>query len=396
MSGKSASFFQRNLIVTDRDLVPNKDDDFGEVSLTLRNRDFRYATLDRSDLHRVDFTGSDLTGASMVGVNLLSARLSCPRTEEEDTDVFEESRPEGCTKLVFTDMKKARLSGADLQLADMRGVRLEEAEIQGVKLQQADLQGANLSYAKAQGANLSLAKLSGAELAWSNFDGANLSVAELQGANLQSSDLQGANLAFTRAYGAKFNFAKLHGAVLRNAKLQGADLSDALIPVADMRQAQLWQTTAPRKERTELADLRDAVIAPLEAGQIDELRKLVVGLDDTVRSSVKESVEALVSSREGNIWQDDADKQFWTALVAESKQRTGEKFRVEVSEALSELACEDKSSGAFLAGGLVTRAIYQFNGDLRFFREGVTNADCAIHKKLAPDLLEKLLNADGE
>ena len=55
--GSLFGIFQRNLKVTDVDLVVDKDQTPGEPSVSLRGRDFRFAQLDRSDLHQADLTG---------------------------------------------------------------------------------------------------------------------------------------------------------------------------------------------------------------------------------------------------------------------------------------------------------------------------------------------------
>ncbi len=65
--GSLLGVFKRNLIVTDTDLVVDKDQTPGEPSISLRDRDLRFAKLDRSDLHQADLTGSDLRGASLIG-----------------------------------------------------------------------------------------------------------------------------------------------------------------------------------------------------------------------------------------------------------------------------------------------------------------------------------------
>ena len=53
-SGASRSPFQRNLIVMDQDLVNGRDLAPDSRSISLRNRDLRYARLDRSDLKQAD------------------------------------------------------------------------------------------------------------------------------------------------------------------------------------------------------------------------------------------------------------------------------------------------------------------------------------------------------
>jgi hypothetical protein len=73
-SGSSGSLFQRNLVVTDQDLVNDQSLAPGDVSVSLRRRDLRYARLDNSDLKQADLSGADLTGASLAGTRLDGAR----------------------------------------------------------------------------------------------------------------------------------------------------------------------------------------------------------------------------------------------------------------------------------------------------------------------------------
>src|SRR5690606_8444484 len=75
--GRLFGLFERNLNVTDTDLVVDKDVSPGEPSLNLRGRDLRYAKLDRTDLHQADLTGADLEGASFTGADLSGAFLQC-------------------------------------------------------------------------------------------------------------------------------------------------------------------------------------------------------------------------------------------------------------------------------------------------------------------------------
>lgn len=73
-TGERNSPFLRNLVVMDRDLVNDASVGPGDISLSLRFRDLRYARLDRSDLKQADLRGADLTGASLKGTELLDAR----------------------------------------------------------------------------------------------------------------------------------------------------------------------------------------------------------------------------------------------------------------------------------------------------------------------------------
>ena len=78
--------FHRNLIVTDTDLVVDKDVTPGEPSINLRGRDLRFAKLDRTDLHQADMTGANLEGASLVGADLRGVWLSCARSQRAAPD----------------------------------------------------------------------------------------------------------------------------------------------------------------------------------------------------------------------------------------------------------------------------------------------------------------------
>lgn len=123
LSGRTRSWFSRNLVVTDVDLVNDGEVIDGEVTLNLRVRDLRYGTFDRSDLHQADLTGADLSRASLREANLQKAKLESAR-------------------LVATDLGGADLSGADLQRADARGANLLGADLSDAKLTGAILPGA--------------------------------------------------------------------------------------------------------------------------------------------------------------------------------------------------------------------------------------------------------------
>src|SRR6478752_5688085 len=120
----------RVLIVEDTDLGADADE-----KVVLRERNFRFALLSRSDLHRADLAWADLRATQMWKT------------------------------LVKGKLKDAQLQGAFLREAQLQGAQLNSAQLQGADLSKARLQGAELSYANLQGAKLEAAQLQGADLA---------------------------------------------------------------------------------------------------------------------------------------------------------------------------------------------------------------------------------------
>jgi hypothetical protein len=159
----------RVLIVEDTDLGVEEP-----AKLVLRERNFRYALLNRSDLHRADLTWADLRAAQMW------------RT------------------VVRGKLNDTQLQGAVLKEAELQGAHLASASLQGADLSLAELQGADLSYAKLQGANLRGAQLQGAALRFAQLQGADLEGAQLQDADLEGAELRGAVLSAAEIWLAKF------------------------------------------------------------------------------------------------------------------------------------------------------------------------------------------------
>ena len=178
VTGKSTSWFARNLIVMNTDLVPDEDtkERTGEVSLQLRGRDLRYARLDGSDLHRADLTGADLRHASLVRANISKTRLHGADLRKSN--------------LNWADIRSGDLSEANLQNATLREANLEQAD-----LSRSDLSKAMLSWTKMKGANLSRADMRGAVVSWADLDDTKLVWADLDDANLFGVTLRNSNLA---------------------------------------------------------------------------------------------------------------------------------------------------------------------------------------------------------
>src|SRR6478735_142935 len=134
----------RVLVVEDTDLGAGEG-----VNVVLRERNFRFVLLSRSDLHRADLAWADLRATQM-----------------------------------WKTLAKGKLKDAQLQ-----GAFLQEAQLQGAQLNSTQLQGADLSKAELQGADLSSANLQGADLEGAQFQGAKLAAAQLQGADLASAEI---------------------------------------------------------------------------------------------------------------------------------------------------------------------------------------------------------------
>jgi len=110
VSGKADSWFSRNLVVTDINVLRIADAPAEGVSIRLRQRDFRYASFDRSDFSRADLTGSNLSRASLRAASLESARLTGTIFAGAD--------------LTNAQLQAAELGGADLRGADVSGANL--------------------------------------------------------------------------------------------------------------------------------------------------------------------------------------------------------------------------------------------------------------------------------
>ncbi|HJZ42204.1 MAG TPA: pentapeptide repeat-containing protein, partial [Hyphomicrobiaceae bacterium] len=162
--------FRRSLVVTDTDLVVDKDVTPGEPSLNLRGRDLRFARLDRTDLHQADMTGANLDGASFVGADLRSVWMGCADLAE--MLLTDSRRAANCASARATNFSKARLSEARMAGADLTGARLDEAQLEGAQLAQARLSGATLTSARLDRADLSGAELSGANFLLVSLQGA--------------------------------------------------------------------------------------------------------------------------------------------------------------------------------------------------------------------------------
>jgi uncharacterized protein YjbI with pentapeptide repeats len=213
----------RVLIVEDTDLGADED-----AKVVLRERNFRFALLSRSDLHRADLTWADLRAAQMW------------KTQAKGK------------------LKDAQLQGAFLQEAQLQGAQLSSAQLQGADLSNAQLQGADLSYANLQGADLSGAKLQGADLSYAQLQSADLKGAQLQGAKLDAVQLQGADLASAEIW-------------LVNFPRDLANQSPAPLGLTDLKMSPLTPDAQAQLKADLNASIADSTVLPVVMSRLDEI-----------------------------------------------------------------------------------------------------------------------------
>jgi Pentapeptide repeats (8 copies) len=293
----------RVLIVEDTDLGVE-----GPANLVLRERNFRYALLNRSDFHRADLTWADLRAAQLWRTVL--------RGKLNDT----------------------KLQGAVLKEAELQGAQLASASLQGADLSSAALQGANLSYAKLQGANLRGAQLQGADLRFAQLQGADLEGAQLQDADLEGGELQGAVLSAAEIWLAKFPRAL---AEQRPVPLGLADVKMSA-PTADAK-AQLKQGI-----ETDITDpeLRGVVMARLDKILSDEPLNWddATSWEDYVKSAKPPNARELAASH-AKLACDDGDGTIATAMAARAKDFEAEHFGRGYAKPLAEALLDETCTG---------------------------------------------------
>ena len=294
VDGRLFGLFERNLNVTDQDLVNDKDVTPGEVTLIFRRRDLRYARLDRSDLHQADLAGANLDGASLVGTDLRGVSLHC--ADANMMLLSGDRQAARCPSARGANFTKARLSKASLIGLDLSGAWLEDADLADAKMTHAILMGTNFYGAHLERADLSGGvALQGANLGAAALQGADLNGAKLHGADLSSAGLQGANLDFASLHGASLAGAELEGASLFQAQMPGANLSDANVRAADLRLAWIWMAQPPALEKSELVDLGDVRTSTATSSEVAQLEAMLQGVQGPgLNRAVRGALERLL------------------------------------------------------------------------------------------------------
>lgn len=427
---KLLGMFERNLVVTDLDLMNGKPGTAGTATLNLRHRDLRFARLDRSSLHRADLTGANLDGASLAGADLRGVGLGCA-----DVSVLiltGQREVAECARARGANLSKARLAGADLTGIDLTGARLREADLAGASVSHVDLSGADLS-----GASLEKAELTGG----TSLRAANLSGARLHGADLTGARMQGAEMTNAAAQAAIMDFARLDGAVLRGvdfegaslhrAQMLGADLSGARIRAASLREAWIWRAAVPEQRGSDLADLtglRGDPPTPTEraelASEVDRMADR--GLSARLRTAM---TVVLAEDSDSHVEAPGQTKVAWAELIRASERATTETTtvigslvptggvvsaepptvaqpaingslaaqlrlsdrRTRLTRHLVVVACRARFANGAVATGIVRRALGPaFNGDPGLLHDGLRHAECAAGGSINAGLLARL------
>ena len=291
------------LIVEDTDLGVD-----ASAKLVLRERNFRYALLNRSDFRSADLTWADLRGTQMW------------RTSAKGK------------------LNDTQLQGAVLKEAQLQGAHLSSASFQGADLSDAELQGANLSYSKLQGADLRGAQLQGADLRYAQLQGADLEGAALQDADLEGAALQGAVLASTEIWLAKFprTLAEQWPVPLGLAAVKmSAPTSEAK---ALLKQGIDTDITDP--------ELRGVVIARLDQVLRDELPNWddAKSWDDYARSAKPPSPEEFARFH-AELACDDTDGTIATGMAGRAKEFETEHFGKGYAKVLAEALLDENCKG---------------------------------------------------
>ncbi len=424
-SGKASSWFSRNLIVTDVDLVPYVNADrekANEVSLHLRGRDLRYANFSLSDMHRADMKEANLKQAKLSQTNLSHARLRGAKLLRVDLrDAKLDHSDMRWTKLVGADLRRASMKGillssANLMKANLTGVDLEKANLQwanllGVNLENANLREAILSQASLKSANLNNTQLQGADLFKANMDGvllrnsqmqraillwANLRAADLRGAQLQGSDLRSTNMSLTD---------------LRGADLQGVDMVSAKMKDADLRNVKIWQTNPPSDD---FASEVSKQAIKLKDPQTHEKAPDTYGLSrkktaqEKRREANSKRLSLLYKSQKTVEWDETDEYSIWENMQGERAGAEKKKYALQLSDKLAEIGCKDRSRTASLLASIVKRAtdVYQsdlhsdntsyfppFNGDLQRLYIRLKDKGCKATANIPKALMAKLKKA---
>ncbi|MCB1522212.1 MAG: pentapeptide repeat-containing protein [Hyphomicrobiaceae bacterium] len=393
--GSLFGIFTRNLVVTDTDLVADRDVTPGEPTLKLRGRDLRFARLDRSDLHQADMTGADISNASFVGADLKGVWLQCADLNE--LLLSDNRKTARCASARGADLSRARLEQAILVGIDLSGAKLEEARLEEAELTFALLVGANFSSAHLEKADLTGGvQAQGANFLIASLQGADLTGAQLQYADFSSAGMQAAGLNYAGLQGAVLRDADLEGATIQQAKLFGADMTGAKLVAADLRYAEVWASSPPAPETMQLADMTNLVLSAPGDTDHEAMRRIVDRISVArTRKLVQEALQPVLDREATERWAASPDHQRWRALAdASASAATGPAFAETLTVALGDAMCRPRWSQGSVATGIARRAQASvFRGAMLSLFERLKSSSCPALPGVATKVMRDFTNA---
>ncbi len=393
--GSLFGFFHRRLIVTDIDLVTDREVTKGERSISLRGRDLRFAKLDRSDLHQADMTGANLDGATLIGTDLRNVRLNC---QDETELVLGDGRTKAkCASAVGADFTGARLDGAQMTGINLSHAKLENARLVGAVLKYSILEGANFWNADLRKTDMTAGiQAQGAKFLVARLEGADFNGAQLQFADFSNAQLQGASLSHAHLQGAVLRDADLSAATMVRTRLHAADMTGTNLTGADMRWAAVWMTPPTVAGRLTLADMSKVSIKPLSKLERETLEATLKSIvSDQLRGQVADSLKGILSSRASAAWATSDDAARWQSLAIAALPANTPDYRSELTTYLETLACKARWSKGSVAQGVARRANgAQFAGNLSSLYLRLSSIeDCRPAEFIAPHLMQSMAAA---
>lgn len=321
--------FSRSLVVTEKTVG-------GSPKASLRGRDLRYATFDRSHFQGADFTAADLTGASLKRADLKDAIFGCAvrgkKLYEYSTEAGERRvtwiDDETCPSLVRANLSEAILSDGAINKAILRNANLSRVNMQGFDLRRVDLSNVELIRADLSGANASFAIFDGAQLnsliaRGASFHGARLLGADLSGAYLDVTDLSSADFS---------------GSNLASASLRGSFLQHTLLFGANLSRIKIWGATPPSPKAFNLSAVYELDLSKPEMVELNDLKKIVDELDNVVIDEYSYIPRLPSGFLEGSDWENSAERASWAALT--TKLDSGMYAKRELGRYLAKLSCK--------------------------------------------------------
>ncbi len=388
--GALFGLFRRNLVVTDTDLVVDKDVTPDEPTLNLRNRDLRYARLDRSDLHQADLTGANLDYASLEGTDLRDSWMHCADLNE--LLLTEDRLKAKCTSARHANFARANLNGAKLTGIDARHTSFEAAEMRDVLLTYAILIDTGFSSTKLHGADFTGGvQAQGTNFLIADLQGADFTGAQMQYADFSSANLQAATFNYAHLQSAKLQGANLNAASLLRSKLYGADMSDASITGTDLRWAAVWKAKAPNDDSAGLADLSSLDLDPMTADERQALTETIDRIQsERIKKQMNDALAPLTKGSDDGNWSNSSDGFRWRDLQQDSfnNRDVTEAYRRRLTTYLTRMMCQPRWREGSVAMGVSRRAQSPlFRGYSSMVYAELQNKNCPASSVMSDKLL---------